>query len=222
MSKVSQPMAAESSSPFASGVPAQLGEHAPDTVIRGGDEPPISSLLDKQERVGIGRDSAGVPPTSVSFVIPQTPKGKSRHRTVALLRCGKCQRQCQGARSECPTCSNKGLFFVANMSYSDSDQAEYERFAALCAQQGMRGRDKFSGPTRVECRFWLGIPASRVKKLKDGDWHTQRPDTDNCVKSVWDAMNKVCFADDCVVVSMTAEKRWTSGIPRTEVVISSL
>jgi len=162
-------------------------------------------------------------PDSVQFVIPQTPKGKSRHQTVVTLRCGQCQRMIMGQRKECPHCGNqKTLYFSHSSEYSPKDQKEYERFVALCAQQGMRGRDKFVGPTRIECRFWLGIPKSREKKLKDGDWHTQKPDTDNCVKSIWDGCNQVCFADDCIVVEMQAEKRWTSGAPRTEVTISLL
>lgn len=161
-------------------------------------------------------------PDSVNFVILQSPKGKQRHQTVVTLRCGQCQRMIMGQRNECPHCQNRKLHFSHSSEYTPKEQKEYERFAAMCAQQGMKGREKFSGPTRVECHFWMGIPKSREKKLRDGDWHTQRPDTDNCVKSVWDAMNQICFADDCVVVQMSAEKRWTSGAPRTEVTIRSL
>jgi len=161
-------------------------------------------------------------PDSVQFVIHAIPKGKMRHQSVICLRCGQCKRMIMGQRKECPYCMNRQLYFSHSSEYSPKEQKECEQFIALCAQQGMRGRKKFEGPTRIECRFWFGIPKSRIKKLKDGDWHTQRPDTDNCVKSVWDAMNQVCFADDCVVVQMAAEKRWTTGIPRTEVTISSL
>lgn len=159
---------------------------------------------------------------SISFVVTQTPKGKSRHQTVPLLRCGKCQRQTMGQHDFCPKCGNPQLYFVNNIPFTPAEQKEYERFASLCAQQGMRGREKFVGPTRVECKFLFGIPKSRERKLRDGEWHTQRPDTDNCVKSIWDAMNKICFGDDCVVVQMMAEKRWTTGVPRTEVTIGSL
>lgn len=161
-------------------------------------------------------------PDSVSFVIHAIPKGKARHQTVISLRCGQCQRMIIGQRDRCPYCSNRNLYFSHSGEYTPKEQKEYERFVALCAQQGMRGREKFSGPTRVSCFFYMGIPVSRIKKLKDGDWHIQRPDTDNCVKSIWDACNQVCFADDCVVVQMAAEKRWTTGVPRTEVIISSL
>jgi len=135
-----------------------------------------------------------------------------------------------GHHESCPKCGNKNASknycpqcHVANTPYTPAEQKEYERFAAMCAQQAMRGREKFIGPTRVECKFWFGIPKSRVRKLRDGDWHTQKPDTDNLVKSIWDSVCcGICTADDCTVVQMVAEKRWTTGIPRTEVSIYEL
>jgi Holliday junction resolvase RusA-like endonuclease len=159
---------------------------------------------------------------TVTFTIPQTPRGKSRHATVVTLRCGKCQRQTVGQRSECPYCGNGNMYFMYSHEYNTKEQKEYERFAAMCAQQGMQGAEKFTGAVQVRCDFYFGIPKSRTKKLHDGEWHTQRPDTDNCIKSVWDAMNQVCFADDCIVAVMTAAKMWTTGVPRTEVRIESL
>jgi Holliday junction resolvase RusA-like endonuclease len=159
----------------------------------------------------------------VSFVVMQIPKGKARHRTVPILRCGRCQRQTQGHHDKCPHCGNNNLYFVINKPFMDTDQGQYERFASLCATQAMQGKPKFVGPTKVECKFWFSIPKSREKKLKDGSWHCQRPDTDNLVKSIWDsACCGICTADDCIIAQMIAEKRWTSGIPRTEVTISSL
>jgi Holliday junction resolvase RusA-like endonuclease len=159
---------------------------------------------------------------TVSFTIPQTPKGKSRHQTVPLLRCGQCQRQTMGHHEDCPHCHSRGmLYFVRNAPYTPSDQREYEKFAAMCAQQGMQGQEKFVGPTAMYCTFWFGIPKSRIKKLKDGDWHTQKPDTDNCIKST-DAFLGLVFADDCIIAKVSGEKRWTTGCPRTEVRIESL
>jgi len=32
-------------------------------------------------------------------------------------------------------------------------------------------------------RFYVPIPESRKKKLKEGDPHSQKPDLDNCIKS---------------------------------------
>jgi Holliday junction resolvase RusA-like endonuclease len=158
---------------------------------------------------------------TVTFTIPQQPRGKSRHATVVTLRCGKCQRQTVGQRSECPHCGNKDLYFMYSHEYTDKDQREYERFAAMCAQQGMQGHEKFVGPVWMHCDFYFEIPKSRIKKLKDGDWHTQRPDTDNCLKST-DAFMGLCFADDAIVSKVSGEKHWTTGAPRTEVRIESL
>src|SRR6266705_6065471 len=96
--------------------------------------------------------------SAVSFVVPQSPRGKTRHSTVPLLRCGKCQRQTMGHHESCPHCHNRQLYFLANTAYTPSEQREYEKFAALCAQQGMQGRQKFVGPTREECNFLFVIP----------------------------------------------------------------
>jgi hypothetical protein len=112
---------------------------------------------------------------TVSFTIPGTPKAKARHRTVCLLRCPACQRQTMGPHWECPHCGHKGLFFVKNENYADTDQKNAEKFSAMCAAQGMVGSEKFIGPTAVDCIAYFEIPKSR-KKLNEGDWHTQRPD----------------------------------------------
>lgn len=159
---------------------------------------------------------------TVTFTIPQAPKGKQRHQTVVTLRCASCQREQHGQLQECQYCGKKGLSFVRSNEYSPKEQREYERFAAMCAQQGMQGVDKFVGPVWVDCRFFFGIPKSREKKLHEGDYHTQRPDIDNCKKSVLDSANGIVWADDCSVVKLTAEKFWTTGCPRTEVKIESL
>jgi Holliday junction resolvase RusA-like endonuclease len=189
---------------------------------------------------------AGSPPILITFTIPQTPKGKVRHQTVVTLRCDRCQRTVKGQRQECPYCQHRRLMFLFSNEYTPAEQKEYERFAAMCAQQGMTSQNangpngpitgsglgagsdhpapvlKFSGPTRVECRFFFGIPKSREKKLKDGDYHNQRPDADNCLKSIMDACNGVVWVDDCVVCKVDATSYWTTGVPRTEVKISLL
>jgi Holliday junction resolvase RusA-like endonuclease len=127
-----------------------------------------------------------------------------------------------GQRNHCQKCGNKNLYFVANVPYTPAEQKEYEKFAAMCAQQGMQGQDKFVGAVSVHCDFWFEIPKSRLKKLKDGDWHLQRPDVDNCKKSVLDACNLLVWADDCTIAQISATKRWTTGMPRTEVRVESL
>jgi Endodeoxyribonuclease RusA len=189
---------------------------------------------------------------NITFTIPQKPLGKQRHQTVALLKCAchqksngfkgvqcSCRAQFYGDREYCPKCSHAGPYlFVNNIPFTPKEQKEYERLAAMCASQGMRnaspmGKDRFhdsittdaarlKGPLLVHCDFYFEIPQSRKKSLREGDWHTQRPDLDNCYKSVLDCANQILWADDCVVTAMTAAKRWTKGMPRVEVKVSEL
>lgn len=159
---------------------------------------------------------------TVSFIIPQMPKGKARHSTVVTLRCDRCQRTVKGQRSECPYCQNKKLCFLFSNEYTPAEQKEYERFVAMCAQQGMQGRNKFVGACGLWLKFCFAIPESRKKKLKEGDWHPQRPDRDNSEKSIMDGCNGVVWADDCVVCLGMQACVWTEGVPRTEATVISL
>lgn len=59
----------------------------------------------------------------------------------------------------------------------------------------------------LDCAVLLDIVFrfERAKANKKEE-HTQRPDLDNLIKSVKDALNKVVWDDDCQVVSINAHK----------------
>jgi Holliday junction resolvase RusA-like endonuclease len=89
----------------------------------------------------------------------------------------------------------------------------YEEQVRLVAWQAMRGRPKFSGAVEVEMRFVFAPPASwsekkRLAAIAGEIPHVTKPDTDNCVKSWLDAMNRIVFSDDSAVTRVTAEKRY--------------
>lgn len=46
-----------------------------------------------------------------------------------------------------------------------------------------------------------------------------RPDLDNLIKFVCDALNGVYFKDDSQIFNLSAKKLYTDGTPRTEIVI---
>jgi len=77
----------------------------------------------------------------------------------------------------------------------------------------------YTGAVRLNAVFRFSVPQSRMKKLKEGDPHTQRPDLDNCQKSVLDGLNRVAWHDDSQVVQMHVMKVWTKGEPGVDVQI---
>lgn len=124
--------------------------------------------------------------------------------------------------------------FLTNISYADSESVQYENLGAYCANQAMasQGVTAFTGAIRMTMTFSFLIPVSRAckkhpaptegcKRLHPGDLHTQRPDLDNCIKSVLDFGNSIIFADDCIVAKMTGEKFW--GLEgRAEIVVEEI
>jgi Holliday junction resolvase RusA-like endonuclease len=77
----------------------------------------------------------------------------------------------------------------------------------------------FDGPVILDVEANFEVPASWSKARKAAaTWHTSRPDLDNIVKLVTDALNGVCFGDDSQVCEITARKCYTAGEPGRVVV----
>lgn len=64
------------------------------------------------------------------------------------------------------------------------------------------------GPLSVEIVFYFPRPKSQTKKQLACVHHAKRPDTDNLVKGVFDAINGVVFKDDAQVCLLSAAKRY--------------
>ena len=65
----------------------------------------------------------------------------------------------------------------------------------------------FKLPKIVVIKFYIAMPKSWSKKSKammNGNWHQQKPDIDNLIKSVLDALCE----DDSFVCHVTALKKW--------------
>lgn len=80
-------------------------------------------------------------------------------------------------------------------------------------------------PIKITCMFMFPIPASLSnKKHKEfvDTLHTKKPDLDNCIKFVKDALNRVAWEDDSqVCVYGMCIKKW-SEVPGTTIVIETL
>lgn len=99
-----------------------------------------------------------------------------------------------------------------------------EAFVKALAYDAMKGRPLLEGPLAVEIFIYMPIPKSTPKKryhaLVDAP-HTKKPDIDNLVKLVKDAMNGVVYHDDAQVFSLTAVKRYGTE-PRTVIKVKNV
>ena len=105
------------------------------------------------------------------------------------------------------------VFFGGNRhAYTPKKTADYE---ALIADQYMKMADYYKYgldvPLIVSLSFGLPIPKSTPKSrreaMNDGlIRHMKKPDVDNLVKAVLDALNGVAWEDDSQIVRVCAEK----------------
>lgn len=134
---------------------------------------------------------------AVYFVVYGTPIGKGR-----------------------PRATSRGGFV---RMYTDAKTLGFEAAVADEARTAMKGWEPFDTPMQLQLSAYYPIPKSWSKKKRqlamDGDIHPQvKPDLDNVMKAVLDALNSVVYADDSQVINMVATKRYSSD-PRVEVYV---
>lgn len=136
----------------------------------------------------------------VTFMVPGKPVGKGRPRAARR---------------------GKGITL-----YTPEKTATYESTVALVASQAMAGRPLLNGPVEVVMRMVLPIPASWSSRKKDQAldgivFPTTKPDMDNVVKGIFDAINGVVWGDDTQVVDLQVRKRY-GATPRVSVIVSTV
>lgn len=144
-------------------------------------------------------DPARFTPT-VAFTVPGKPTGKGRPRAVA-----------------------RGKFV---RMYTPEKTVNYESIVALAASEAMAGRAPIEGPVEVIMHMVLPIPKSWSKRKQqdalDGRLiPTTKPDKDNVIKAVFDAMNDIVWRDDVQVADLTSRKRY-GAVPCVQVIVGTL
>lgn len=137
--------------------------------------------------------------TRVEFTVPGQPRGKGR-----------------------PRFARRGQHVT---TYTDDQTAAYENLVAL-AYKAASGQYHADAPVAVDIAAHYKIPKSASKRRRqamiDGAIRPQvKPDIDNVIKAVLDGLNRVAYADDKQVVTLTINKRYAE-IPRLEVTVSSM
>lgn len=125
---------------------------------------------------------------TVAFVIPGTPVGKGR-----------------------PKFARRGNFVT---TYTPEKTASYENLVKVKAEEAMRGIPPFDGAVCVGIHLFVTPPASWSQKKQreavsgHGIFPTTKPDVDNVIKGIFDAMNEIVWKDDKQVVDVVVSKRY--------------
>lgn len=102
-----------------------------------------------------------------------------------------------------------------------------EKFAGWRASIATAARDwqiaqggvaLMNGPLSVAVTFYMPRPASLAKRFL---YPTKKPDTDKLFRLLADALTGVLIADDSMIISISAHKRFATGDrpPRAEIVV---
>jgi Holliday junction resolvase RusA-like endonuclease len=100
------------------------------------------------------------------------------------------------------------------LAYTPAATRKYEAHARMAAQLAMDGRPPIEAPVRIEVMAELPIPASwserkKAEAITGTVRPTSRPDVDNYVKAILDAVNTIVVADDAQVVEVYAKKKFS-------------
>ena len=103
-------------------------------------------------------------------------------------------------------------------AYYPVKSAGYRRLAARLLRLQHMGKPPLAGPVKLGLLFYRVRP-----KSNRSEWPTVRPDLDNYVKMLCDAlMDAGILADDSQICSLGAGKFWTTDKPGVEVVLEAL
>ena len=134
----------------------------------------------------------------IAFILAGEPKGKERPRF----------------------CHN-GQIYTPKQTTTYEQQIIFDYYKQC-------GNVKFDENSQLELfvKAYYKIPKSASKKkrmamLSEEIRPTKKPDGDNILKAVADALNGVCYKDDKSIVKMSSEKFY-SDVPRSEVIVQEV
>lgn len=108
-------------------------------------------------------------------------------------------------------------------AYTPERTAAYESLIAMEYRRQVGAAPVLDGCVALRVDAYFGIPKSGTKarreRMERGELRpVKRPDADNILKAVADALNGVAYRDDAQIVACSLEKRYSST-PRLEVTV---
>lgn len=126
-----------------------------------------------------------------------------------------------------PVGKGRPKFTKTGTAYTPPKTRTYENKVAFLYKVAAKGR-KFQRhvPVAVEIRAYYEIPQSdskrqRERKLSGTIMPCKKPDIDNVVKAVLDAINGIAYEDDAQVVMISASKAYSER-PRVDMCVSDV
>lgn len=111
-----------------------------------------------------------------------------------------------------PKFARRGAFVTA---YSDKKTVSYENLVKMYASEAVGNLPPFNGPVCLTLKISVMPPASWSKR-KTSDAllgrvrPTTKPDIDNIMKSICDAMNEIVYVDDKQVCDVWVSKHYAA------------
>lgn len=115
---------------------------------------------------------------------------------------------------EVPPVAKQRARVAKGWAYTPKKTVSFESSVKLLAQTQWK-RPILLGPVSVSITFIIARPKARKKDI----WVSVRPDLDNYVKSILDALNGVVWADDGQVAELYAVKRYETEDTSQRVVV---
>ena len=126
-----------------------------------------------------------------------------------------------------PVGKGRPRFTKSGTPYTPQKTRAYENKVAFLYKLAARGQ-KFQRhvPVVIEIRAFYEIPQSdskrqRERKLSGAILPCKKPDIDNVVKAMLDAINGIAYEDDAQVVTISASKAYSER-PRMEIRVSDV
>lgn len=104
-----------------------------------------------------------------------------------------------------PRPQGRPRFFVRGRHVGVYDPKESREYKQNLVAQIVAQNPRYipEGAICLECEFIFARPKSLPKKIVD---HTKKPDIDNCIKALKDALNGIVWKDDSQIISVYARK----------------
>jgi len=112
--------------------------------------------------------------------------------------------------------------FFKNGRRINTDPSKGDKADFLTQALASRPDKPLTGPLKMQIEFFMPRPKNHfgtgknASNLKDSApwWHTSRPDLDNMIKLVKDALDGVFYKDDSQICTLHAAKAYTTQAPR--------